>query len=177
MLQPLLSQSTTPLLRQVARFAERRQDVLAGNVANIDTPGYRMRELPVQEFQHALQRAVASLAPPARGGLGGGFDLSTALSVSQNPPYPPLAGGAKSENPLDPLLSGGATMQQDLFPETLFQAYTPSEQPGLTFQDANNRSPEHLFLEMTKNSLRQNFALELLRSQYDQLQTVISERA
>lgn len=58
MLQPLLNQTSLPLLERVAAFGERRQEVLAGNIANIDTPEYRARDLPVREFQKALKKAV-----------------------------------------------------------------------------------------------------------------------
>ncbi len=155
MLQPLLGSTNTSLLKQVARFTERRQEVLAGNIANVDTPGYRMREMPTEAFQTALQRAVAQSKTPR--------------TVATNSP------GLRF--PLSPGMDGVApTRIEDLFPETLFKAVTPSEQPGLTFQDANNRSIEHQFLEMTKNALRQQFAVQVLQGQYDQLQTVISER-
>jgi len=43
---------------KVAAFAEARQAVLADNIANIDTPGYKVRDLPVAEFQQALARAI-----------------------------------------------------------------------------------------------------------------------
>jgi len=58
MLQGLLNSTTVPLLEKVAAFTERRQDVLAGNIANIDTPDYKMRDLPVADFQNALTRAI-----------------------------------------------------------------------------------------------------------------------
>lgn len=153
MLRPLLESTTLPLLKQVARFAERRQDVLAGNIANLDTPGYRMRDLPVQQFQQALEQAIASRHAPSSPG-------HLALPLEQ---------------------PGGVTTTpasiEDFFPESLFAASAPSAQPGITFQDANNRSLEDQFLQMTKNSVLQQFALEVMRTQFDQLQTVISERA
>lgn len=152
MLRALLQNSTTPLLQQTARFAERRQEVLAGNIANIDTPGYRQRDLPVSEFRAALRSAVARLRHAS---------AAAGPAASLHPPPAPLSA-----------LSDPA----DLFPAELFQAREPNTQPGITFQDANNRSIEHQFLELTKNSILQNFALELLRNQYDQLQTAISER-
>jgi flagellar basal-body rod protein FlgB len=62
-----LTGSTVPLLEQVAVFGERRQEVLAGNVANIDTPGYRARDLPVAAFQEALAaRVQASRQSPVQ---------------------------------------------------------------------------------------------------------------
>ena len=65
MLQPLLDGSTLPLLEKMAVFGERRQQVLAGNIANIDTPNYKVRDLPVAEFERALQQAVARRTQPA----------------------------------------------------------------------------------------------------------------
>ncbi|OYW24732.1 MAG: hypothetical protein B7Z55_01340 [Planctomycetales bacterium 12-60-4] len=152
MLQPLLNSTTLPLLKQVAKFAERRQDVLAGNIANIDTPGYRMRDLPVAKFQEALEAAVAGRRTNPNYGLG---------MESLGTPAQPTSTADLVQNP---------------FPESLFRAESPLEQDHITFQDANNRSVENQFLLMTKNSLVQQFALEVMRSQFDQLQTVISER-
>lgn len=154
MLSALLGSTNITLLKQTARFTERRQEVLAGNIANIDTPGYRVRDLPTSAFQTALQRAVVQSRTPSAG----------AVSPGLQQPLSPGLGAAKPSR------------IEDLFPEMLFKAVTPSEQPGLTFQDANNRSAEHQFLEMTKNSLRQQYAIQVLQGQYDQLQTVISER-
>ena len=58
MLDQILNSNSLPLLEKMAAFSERRQEVLAGNIANIDTPGYKMRDLPVAEFRQALQEAV-----------------------------------------------------------------------------------------------------------------------
>ena len=47
-----LFQSTTiPALEQVVNFTEARHNVLAGNIANVDTPGYKARDLSVEDFQ------------------------------------------------------------------------------------------------------------------------------
>lgn len=50
--------TTIPLLEKIAAFGERRNVVLAGNVANIDTPNYKRRDLPVQDFERALREAI-----------------------------------------------------------------------------------------------------------------------
>lgn len=75
MLEALLNTTPVPWLQKLAEFGERRQEVLAGNLANIDTPGYRTRDLPLAEFQQALGAALrakphasplaANGAPPA----------------------------------------------------------------------------------------------------------------
>jgi flagellar basal-body rod protein FlgB len=52
--------SPIPVLEQLVQFAQARHEVLAGNVANIDTPGYRTRDLPVADFQSRMKQALAS---------------------------------------------------------------------------------------------------------------------
>ena len=41
MFRQLFESSTLPMLEQVVNFTEARHGVLAGNMANLDTPGYR----------------------------------------------------------------------------------------------------------------------------------------
>lgn len=58
MLPSLFDSTNIPVLQEVVRFAESRHDVLAGNVANMDTPGYKVRDLSVTAFQQQLARAI-----------------------------------------------------------------------------------------------------------------------
>lgn len=58
MLNSIFDQSTLPVLQKMAKFGERRHEVLAGNIANIDVPNYKMRDLPVEDFQAALKAAI-----------------------------------------------------------------------------------------------------------------------
>lgn len=154
MLDQVLNSKALPLLEKMAAFAERRQDVLAGNIANIDTPSYKMRDLPVQEFQQALRDAVELKD-----------NLSDPVS-RQSLAMPVTLEQAKSAN----------EQLQELFPRSLFQAREATPQ-NLTFQDANNRSVESQMMQMTKNSMMQQFAIEVMMAQMNQLLTVISERA
>jgi flagellar basal-body rod protein FlgB len=55
--------STLPLLQQVVNFTAARHGVLAGNIANLDTPGYRSRDLSTEDFQAKLQEAIESRRP------------------------------------------------------------------------------------------------------------------
>ncbi|MCP3983624.1 MAG: flagellar basal body rod protein FlgB [bacterium] len=59
-----------PLLEDAMRFRLARQAALAGNVANVDTPGYRRVDL---EFESALADASARLdrTDPRHLGTGG----------------------------------------------------------------------------------------------------------
>jgi len=54
----ILSGGSLETARQVAIFAEARNAVLADNIANIDTPHYKVRDLPVADFQKMLGRAI-----------------------------------------------------------------------------------------------------------------------
>ncbi|MGE3315594.1 MAG: flagellar basal body rod protein FlgB [Planctomycetaceae bacterium] len=154
MLQPLFDGSTIPLLEKAAVFGERRHDVLAGNIANIDTPNYKTRDLPLDAFQNALRAAVNRKHSPMASGETAGPGMHSAVSATS---------------------ALQATSLNELFPEDLFEA---SEGPrGLTFQDANNRSIEAEFMEMTKNSMMQSFAVELMNAQMTLLQAVIREQA
>ena len=68
MFTQLLNTTTTSVLEQVANFAETRHSILAGNVANLDTPGYRVRDLSVETFQQRLREAIeADRHPPSPG--------------------------------------------------------------------------------------------------------------
>ncbi len=54
----VLSGANTAVLDRVIQFTEARHNVLANNIANIDTPGYKMRDLQVKKFQRDLQKAI-----------------------------------------------------------------------------------------------------------------------
>jgi flagellar basal-body rod protein FlgB len=144
---PLFDSSTLPLLQKVAAFTERRQSILAGNIANASTPNYQARDLPVAEFQEALRDAIAQRQSPPKGGENAAWSFQKAA-------------GAKSLG--------------ELLPAELMQAVPLNKQ--LNFQDGNNRSIERNVMEMTKNSLMQTMAIELITAQMNRLQAAISER-
>ncbi len=58
MLSSAIQSSPIPILDQVVQFAEARHNVLAGNMANIDTPGYVTRDLSPEAFQTRLRKAI-----------------------------------------------------------------------------------------------------------------------
>jgi len=62
------SSPVVPLLERSAVFAERRHEALAGNIANIDTPGYKSRDLPVDDFKAAMARAAETMHSLPSGG-------------------------------------------------------------------------------------------------------------
>jgi flagellar basal-body rod protein FlgB len=146
MIESLFNSSTIPMLAKAAAFAERRHEVLAGNVANISTPDYRTRDLPVAEFRAALEEAVARKRP---------------VDSSGKPAWS---------------FSAGTSAAGEIFPKALFDALEAPPKT-ITFQDGNNRSVEKEVMEITKNSIMQTIAIELMNVQLNRLQAVISERA
>ena len=61
----MIDASTIPLLEQVVSFSEARHAVLAGNIANMDTPGYRSRDLSVETFRERLKELIEAQENPA----------------------------------------------------------------------------------------------------------------
>jgi flagellar basal-body rod protein FlgB len=50
--------TTIPVLQEVIAFAQSRHEVLVGNVANLDTPGYQVRDLSKETFHERLREAI-----------------------------------------------------------------------------------------------------------------------
>jgi flagellar basal-body rod protein FlgB len=64
----LLNQGNAPLLEQAVKFHAARHKLLAENIANASTPGYRQKDLSVDKFQQMLRDRVDQkrVAPPGR---------------------------------------------------------------------------------------------------------------
>ena len=58
-LEGLLNRGSMPVLQQVMSFTQERHKVLANNISNFDTVGYKMQDLPVEEFFSALDEAIS----------------------------------------------------------------------------------------------------------------------
>lgn len=80
------------MLRTRMQWHQERQRVLAGNVANADTPGFRPRDLVPPKFDRAAPAATASLAlartdtghqVASAGGVGGGSQFTSARNSGQ----------------------------------------------------------------------------------------------
>lgn len=68
MLPTMFDSTTLPVLEQVVNFTQARHGVLAGNIANLDTPGYKTRDISPDVFQSRLKEAIdarrqASVSP------------------------------------------------------------------------------------------------------------------
>lgn len=58
MIHKMFDSTTIPVLEQVMNFSQARHAVLAGNIANLDTPGYRVRDLSPEKFEARLKSAL-----------------------------------------------------------------------------------------------------------------------
>jgi flagellar basal-body rod protein FlgB len=58
MLANIFQKTTIPVLEEVVAFAQARHEVLAGNIANLDTPGYKTADLSPEVFQDRLREAI-----------------------------------------------------------------------------------------------------------------------
>ena len=58
MITPFINNTNLAVLENVMSFTQARHQVLAGNIANQDTPGYRVRDLSVETFQERLSEAI-----------------------------------------------------------------------------------------------------------------------
>lgn len=153
MINSFVQPPTVPLLKQVAQFNERRQHVLAANIAKIDTPDYKTRDLPVDAFQKAMKNAVQQLNSPSH---------RTSQSISSLLPI---------EFPSSMTTQDAAV--DELFPEDLFRSQElPANSLGL--QDNGKRNIEHEVMEMTRTLMMQSYAMQMMTSQYDLLEAVIA---
>ncbi len=67
----LINQTNAPLVEKVLKFASARHKLIAENIANVDTPGYRQKDLSEAKFFAALrERAAARRAAAIPGSIG-----------------------------------------------------------------------------------------------------------
>jgi flagellar basal-body rod protein FlgB len=154
MISALFNSTTIPVLEQVAVFAQARHTVLAGNLANFDTPGYRVRDLPPAAFEAKLREAIDQ----SRSGIrqnSAALDCYTSRYATSAIDAAASAASMRSEKPL-------AHVSRDL--------------GGIVYHDDSDVSIEQQVTEMTKNQSRHNLALAIMTSQFRLLQTAISER-
>lgn len=123
----LLNDGAEPFLEQTLRFTSARHKLIAQNVVNISTPGYRQQDLSVEKFQ----RMLAERAEQA--------DASAPGSVS----FDDVGGGVEDAR------------------------------RGILFHDGQSRSMEQLMSDQAKNALMHNLAIELLRDQFQLMQSAL----
>jgi len=148
MYESLFNSTAIPVLEQVVGFTQARHLVLAGNIANLDTPGYRVRDLSVEDFQSRLREAIEARDRPA----------PTSADEFISPGDPDY---------VDRLARRREATMADV-----------SENPkSILYHDDSNVGIEHQVTEMVKNQMAHNLALTIMTSQFQLLEAAISERA
>jgi flagellar basal-body rod protein FlgB len=66
MIANLFDSTTIPVLQEMVNFNQARHTILAGNIANMDTPGYKVHDLSVEDFQSRLHQAIEERRKPAQ---------------------------------------------------------------------------------------------------------------
>jgi len=79
---PILS-----MLRTRMQWHQERQQVLAENVANADTPNYRPRDLAPPTFENALQTVSLALATTEPGHISGSGGSGSPFAEGNDPHY------------------------------------------------------------------------------------------
>ena len=67
MFERLLNQSDAPVLEKMLQFTAARHKLIAENVVNISTPGYKQKDLSLEKFQEMLSDRIQQRD---EGGLG-----------------------------------------------------------------------------------------------------------
>ena len=152
MLSSLFNSSTVPVLEQVVNFTEARHGVLAGNIANIDTPGYKTRDISPVQFQKRLKEAVQQRREAAQ----------TPTYASPGNMDSRLAGRSPS--------TGAATGYDGM-------NQVRESVKSILFHDESNVSIEKQVAEISKNQAQHNLAVSLMTAQFRLLRAAITERA
>lgn len=165
----MCNSTSLPALEQTAIFTQRRHEILAGNLANLDTPDYRARDLQVGQFQTALADSIEAARNPSPG-----HSLPT-LSTPSSPGLPapfsgPLRLSAKGD--LANVAKQIAPGQRDDFAAGPRQAMEP-----IVLHDGSDVSLERQATEIAKNQSMHNLAIATMRSQFGLLRAAITERA
>ena len=149
MMSSMFDASTLPLLEQVVNFTEARHGVLAGNIANLDTPGYKTRDLSPALFQEQLQEAIEARRQPA-----------------------PPAYDVKSFGLITPEDSNHRDKSQ-------LNAFRNVEESmkSILRHDQGDVSMEQQINEILKNQQQHNLAVNIMSAQFRLLRAAITERA
>jgi flagellar basal-body rod protein FlgB len=147
MLPSIFQSSTIPVLEQVVNFTESRHGVLAGNVANLDTPGYKTRDLSPVQFQESLKEAIDVRKQPITPYDSRSFGLQSTHDAQQREAKQ-LAAFGKVKDSLKSILR----------------------------HDGDDVSVEQQVNEIVKNQQEHNLAVNIMSAQFRLLRAAITER-
>jgi flagellar basal-body rod protein FlgB len=147
MIPDLLNHTGISVLEQVINFSQARHNLLAGNIANLDTPGYRTRDIPPAAFEAKLKEAIAMSRRQA---------LEPDIYAEDSVAEPGSTAAYTKRSPY-------AAVKDSL--------------ASILRHDDGNVGMEQQVAELSKNQMQHNLAVNVLASQFRLLQAAISERA
>jgi len=147
----MFSNPTLKSLEQTIAFAERRHSILAGNVANTDTPGYKTRDLSVDTFQKSLRDAIQAERQET--------DISPGMRLS-------LFGSAHSAT--TPSFGDAKKIAMENVRDSMKQ---------IVYHDGSDDSLEMQVTQIAKNQSMHTMAIAMMKSQFRQLQMAITGSA
>jgi flagellar basal-body rod protein FlgB len=147
MIPDLFSHSGIPVLEQVINFSQARHNLLAGNIANLDTPGYRTRDIPPAAFESKLRQAIEASRRQEMEPELYTDDTNAGLQSTAN---------VRKRSPFVAVKDSLASILR---------------------HDDGNVGMEQQIAELSKNQMQHNLAVNILASQFRLLQAAISERA
>lgn len=147
-LDQVIGGGSIPLLEKVLSFTEARNRMLAENIANITTPGYRTKQLDVRAFQASLREAVVRRGVAQRRG-----EVSPSLELKESRELRIGAGGTLEVTP----------------------STEPAE--NILFHDGTNARIERQMALLAENTMMHQAAVELLKANIDGLSKAIRGRA
>ena len=145
MFPSLFANSSLQSLEKTVEFTDRRHAILASNMANMDTPDYKTRDLSVAGFQESLKNAIESKSRTKADSPGLQFDVLQGVDDGQ------------------PLSEEQATQQ-------VFDSMRQ-----VVYHDGSDDSVEMQVSQIAKNQSLHSMAVALMRSQFQTLKMAISE--
>lgn len=152
MFDRLMSGSNVPALERAMQFGAARHAIIANNIANWETPGFRPGDVDVKAFQAQLDQAVSEQQARLMDGVAdddtsaadGGLALAGSEQVVVGP--------------------DGLELRPDPIGD------------GILFHDGNDRNVERILQSLTENLMAFRFAATMMRKQFQSIDTAIRER-
>jgi flagellar basal-body rod protein FlgB len=114
MMPSMFDSSTLPVLEQVVNFSQARHNVLAGNIANLDTPGYRTRDISPDEFRNRLKEAVEESRRPSADSISSVHSATVGSDFDSEPAKNPFRVVKDSLNSILRHDDGNVSMEQQI---------------------------------------------------------------
>lgn len=131
---------------RLVQFTSKRHGELVNNIANINTPYFKPRDLEPAEFQASLQDAIRRRRSRTNGAN-------------------PLRGQLEMRNSWN--------MR---YTDTGIEARPRDQNENILFHDQNNKDIERMMQDLAENTMTHRLGIDMLKNQVDLLKTAIRER-